>query len=237
MPGARAFSSASTRSIGGLVLPIAPRALFSAFLGTENPVSGGGAEGSLWINGGTTGVRWLDVRCTPGLAFASGVSPSPPYNDPSAVFAGIWGPLQTVEAVVKVPASSAQNQEVELRLLTQITPNRIVGYEVLFSVTSNPYVDIERWDGGTSLTDFFSVTGGSVLAPQPLATGHRVKARISAAGLIEAFCDYGAGYVLVASGTDTKYRSGSPGIGFFQNGGSTATLSDFGISAVSAWAL
>jgi hypothetical protein len=179
-------------------------------------------------------VKWQDVRCTPGHAFGVGSSPAPPYNDPTAVLSGTWGPTQTVEATVIVPASPSGSQEVELRLLTQVTPNRIVGYEVLFSVTSNNYVDIERWGGGTNLSDFTSlVPGGFVKSPRPLVTGNRIKATVTSAGLISAYIDYGSGYQLIVQGTDTTYTSGAPGMGFFQSN-STGSMSDFGLSSFSA---
>src|SRR4029079_18869272 len=111
---------------------------------TQNPLS----ESGRWINGGATGVKWHDVQSRPGQAFGVGPqSPAPPYDDPTAVLTGTWGRTQTVEATVIVPASPSGSEEVELRVLTTITPGRIVGYEVLFSVTGNTYVDIERWDG------------------------------------------------------------------------------------------
>ncbi len=184
---------------------------------TENPLS----EGGRWINGGTTGLDWKDVRTTPGQSFGVGASPSPPYNDPTAILIGDWGLVQTVEARVIVPASSAQNQEVELRLLTTIIGHRILGYEVLFSVT-----------------------GGSVAAPQAMVTGNRIKATITQLGVITAYIDYGtgrilgdpAGYQQVAQGTDMRYRAGAPGIGMFQHAGSDATMSDYGISAFLCWA-
>jgi hypothetical protein len=198
---------------------------------TENPIS----ENGRWINGKTTGVEWHDVQCTPGHAFGVGPqSPAPPYDDPTAVLTGTWGRTQTVEATVIVPASPSGSQEVELRVLTTITPGRIVGYEVLFSVTSNTYVDIERWDGGTNRSDFVSlVPGGYILAPRRLATGNRIKATVTPAGLISAYIDYGSGYQLIVQGTDTTYTSGAPGIGFFQYA-SAGSMSDFGLSSFSA---
>lgn len=216
-----------------MVLPIPPNTYATTFLGTENPLS----ESGRWIQGATTGVLWGDVRCTPGLAFGNNISPSPPYNDPTAVLAGAWGPIQTAEAVIKTPASSAQNQEVELRLLTRITPNRIVGYEFLFSVTNNAYREIMRWDGGITIDKFFSVTGGPVFGAQ-LFTGMKIKATVTAAGLLTGYVDFldGNGWTQVMQGTDTTYREGSPGIGFFQHGGSSTTLPDFGLSSFSAWA-
>jgi hypothetical protein len=229
--GQRAFSSAFTRSIGGIILPIPPNTYHTTFPATENPLS----EGGRWISGGLSGI-YGDVQTVSGQAFGTVVSPSPPYTDPTAVLAGAWGPLQTAEAVVKCASVFAQNQEVELRLLTQITPRRIVGYEFLWSVTNNPYREIVRWDTDASNGAFFSVTGGAVFASQ-IFTGMRIKATVSSAGLLTLYTDYGSGYVQEASGTDTNYRSGSPGLGMFQHAGSTSTLPDFGLTSYSAWSL
>lgn len=229
--GQRAFSSASTRSMGSVVLPIPSRTYATDFPGTENPLS----QGSNWISGGTTGGLWRDVQCTPGLAFGTGPSASPPYDDPTAVLAGDWPVVQTAQARVVINALDGVNQEVELRLLTRITPNRIVGYEFLFSITNNPYVEIMRWDGGITIDKFHSVAfGGS----SQLATGHRVRATVSAAGLLSSYIDHldGNGFQLIISGTDTTYREGSPGIGFFQHAGTAGPLSGFGFSSFAAWA-
>lgn len=205
-----------------------PRSYTSAFGFTENTLTDGGR----WINGGTVGLDWQDCRCTPGLAFGVGSSPSPPFNDPTAVLMGAWGRTQTVEATVVVPASPTGFQEVELRLLTTIEAHRIVGYEVLFSVTGNTYVEIRRWDGGfSSVSDFPIVVGGS--GPQ-LQTGYRVKATVTAAGLFTAYVDSGGGYTSIISGTDTTYRSGALGLGFYNNG--AGSPSDFGVSSFSALA-
>ncbi len=195
---------------------------------TENPIS----ESGRWINGQTTGIDWLNVRTSPGLAFGTGSSPSPPYNDPTALLAGSWGPVQTAEGTVVVAASPQNYQEVEMRLLSTITPHSIVGYEVLFSVTGNNYVDIVRWTGcNTSVSCFVYIVQGAHPS-RPLRTGDRVKATVDAAGLISAYVDLGSGWVLVASGTDTTYRTGAPGIGFFANGG--APITGFGLSSFSA---
>lgn len=214
----------------GVVWLRSPTDYVTTFGKTENPIS----ESGRWINGGTTGLDWRDIRTTPGLAFGTAPSASPPYDDPTAVLTGTWGPVQTVEATVQITALSGVNQEVELRTLTTITANRIVGYEALFSITSNPYVEIMRWDGGTTLPDFFSVTGGPVSGAQQLATGNRVKMTVSAAGLLSAFVDYGSGYVLICSGTDTTYQTGSPGMGFFQHAGPAGPLSGYGFTSFHA---
>lgn len=210
-----------------------PRFYSTAFPLTENPLS----EGGKWVNGATLGLDWKDCRTTPGQAFGAAVSPSPPFDDPTAILAGLWGRTQICEATVIVPASPAGSEEVELRLLTSIQAHRIVGYEALFSVVSgNHYCDIERWDGGTTAPFFTSlVSGGFQIMPQALVTGNRIKATIDASGVIVASVDFGAGWVVVATGTaDTTYTTGSPGIGFF--GKDAAVMSDFGLSQFSALA-
>src|SRR5208337_935597 len=63
---------------------------------TENPIS----EGGRWINGGTVGLDWTNVRTTPGLAFGTELSTSTNDDDSAAVLSGTWGPNQTVTAAV-----------------------------------------------------------------------------------------------------------------------------------------
>lgn len=214
----------------------------SSFPLTENPVS----EGLRWINGDSAAGLWRPVRTTPGFAFATGVSASPPYDDPTALLAGEWGRTQSVEALIVVPGSEpAQNQEVELRTLSSVRGNKLVGYEFLYSVRASiPYLQIMRWDGDPSDIAFFvslAFSGGN----QALVTGNRIKAISYPSGLHELYVDYGTGrvlgnpsnYTLKLSGTDSTYPTGAPGMGYFQHGGSAATLSDFGLSdfLVEAW--
>ena len=117
----------------------------------------------------------------------------------------------------------------ELRLLTTMTAHRTTGYEVLFSVTDNTYVQIVRWVGGTNLSDFVYVTQND-RGPK-LVTGNRIRATVTATGEISAYVDSGSGYVLVSRGTDATYTSGAPGVGFFNQG--AGNNADFGISAFS----
>jgi hypothetical protein len=207
------------------------RTYATVFPGTENPLS----ESGTWINGGTTGIDWRDVRCTPGFAFGTGPSASPPYDDPTAILSGPWGAIQTAEATVRVDAiEAAVNQEVEIRLLTTIAPNRILGYEVMWSITTNTYIDIRRWDGTTDLSSYVQIGFlGSGTSPQ-LLTGYRIKATIDATGTIRAYTDSGGGYALMLTSTaDLTYRSGAPGIGYFKHAGAAGALSGYGLSAFS----
>jgi len=200
---------------------------------TQNPLSDGGR----WIHGGTTGLLWRDVQCTPGFAYGTGPSASPPYDDPTAVLTGVWGTVQTAEATVQVTAIEEVNQEVELRLLTTITPNRIVGYEVMWSITTNTYIDIRRWDGTTDLSSYVQIGFlPSGTSPQ-LQTGYRIKATVDSSGVFRAYTDSGGGYVLMlTSSADLTYRSGSPGMGFFKHAGAAGPLSGAGFTSFLAQA-
>src|SRR5262245_26806533 len=143
---------------------------------TESPIS----EAGNWINGQTVGLDWKNCRTTPGLAFGtqSGAQP-PPYDDSTCVLSGTWGRTQSAEATIVVPTNPTGYQEVELRLLTTITARRHTGYEVLFSVTGNTYIDIVRWDtlvGPSTLDEFHYIVQG-VRGPR-LATGNRIRGTV-----------------------------------------------------------
>lgn len=203
------------------------RSFSTSFAGTQNPL-----DLSRWIHGGLEGRNWQNMRCTPGLCFGAGPSASPPYDDPTAILNGIWGNVQTVEGTIQIGTLPGVNAEVELRARTRILPGIILGYEFLFSITGNSYVEIRRWDGGfSSLADFPLVASGS--GPQ-LATGYRVKGTVSAAGLFKAYVDSGSGYVEICSGTDTTYPTGNPGLGAFQHGGAAGALAWGGFTYFSA---
>jgi hypothetical protein len=197
---------------------------------TENPIS----EGGRWINGASVGLDWKNCQTTPGLAFGtqSGAQP-PPYDDSTCVLSGTWGRVQSAEATLVVPATPTGSQEVEIRLLTSITPHRHTGYEVLFSVTDNTYIDIVRWDTleGPSTWDEFHFIVRGVIGPR-LATGNRIRGTVDANGVIRAYLDTGSGFVLMAEGTDTTYTTGAPGLGFYTRG--SGNNASFGVSSFSA---
>ncbi|MGO8719264.1 MAG: hypothetical protein ACLQMO_08595 [Acidobacteriaceae bacterium] len=215
-----------------VVLLLAPaawaRSYTTSFPRTENPIS----ESGNWINGGTTGIDWTNVQTTPGLAFGTmvGTDPSPrAYADTTAILSGLWGPNQTVRAIVDAPRPSnlpLVYEEVELRLRTTITPNSITGYEVTCSVIADPhhgnYIQIVRWNG--PLGSFTYLDGAS--GQGHCATGDVLMATISGSKI-----DVYRNGTWVESATDSTYASGSPGIGFFLQG-ATGLDANFGFSSV-----
>jgi hypothetical protein len=209
-------------------LAIGRRVYSTNFPLTENPIS----EGGKWINGGTTGLDWSDVRTSPGLAFgATSTTTTPPFNDPTAVLSGTWGPIQECEGVVVVPASPADYQELELRLRTTVAAHAILGYEAIFSVTANPYVQVVRWDGGTTIDKFVYIADAT--GPR-LNTGDRVRANVDASHVFRAWVNQGTGWQLIATSTPDATYQGNPGMGAWNH---TALPFNFGFSSLSARAM
>lgn len=195
----------------------------TSFPATENPIS----EDGEWINGGTTGLDWGNVQTTPGLAFGTNVSGAPPYNDSTAVLAGSWGSDQMAQATVyTVNQTDSVQEEVELRLRTTITAHSITGYEFDYRVTSDgsQYIEIVRWNG--PLNDFTFLTPSPCTTCGPgLQNGDTIKA--TAIGSTLTLYINGVEYL---QATDTTYTGGSPGIGFWNEGGTVADDSNYGFT-------
>ncbi len=190
------------------------------FAGTENPLS----ESGVWINGGSAGLDWRDCRKTPGLAF--GTQPATiNYDDSTCVLTGSWGPDQTAQATVSVVRSdNTQFEEVEVRLHTTVSAHSITGYEINCSVKpGNPYMQIVRWNG--ALGSFTMLNGTGV----GCVNGDVLKGA-NVGGMITAYKNG----VAMFSVTDSTYTGGAPGMGFYIQGGSSSTNSNFGFSAYSA---
>jgi hypothetical protein len=188
----------------------------TSFTGTENPIS----EGGIWLNGATDGTDWGNVQTDGG--YACGVSLPSTYGDPSAALKGAWAADQTAQAVVKMGANPTSCcNEVELRLRTAISPHVIKGYEINFSITTNTYVQIVRWNGpladstnsNKGFTYLGSVNGpglhdGDVL----MATirGNTITAYQNGTQMVQA-TDTGQ------DGVGPWSSGGAPGIGFFDS--------------------
>ncbi len=191
---------------------------------TQNPISENGA----WRNGKTDGVKWSDCQSTPGFAFGTQTGTAD-YDDSVCVLNGIWGANQAVQVTIKVNStSSAQYDEVEVHLNTNIASNSITGYEISCSVVANdPYIQIARWNGAygtfTALA-FKSGTGcgnGTVLSAA--RSGNTITASINGTAVLSV--------------NDSTYTAGYPGMGFYiqgLNGTAAAANAGFGVSSFSA---
>jgi hypothetical protein len=203
----------------------------TSFPDAENPLSQNGE----WIDGGTVGVEWGNVQNTSGAMFGTIINGAPPYNDSTAILAGgPWCQNQTAQATVFINATDSSSQEeVELHLNTTITSNSITGYEGDVSVLSgNLYFVWARWNG--PLNSYCYIHSGTCdssasIAQVQVHNGDVLKAT-NVNGLLTLY-DNGTAII---TAKDTTYTGGTPGVGFWNVGGTTADLAHYGFSSFSA---
>jgi hypothetical protein len=172
---------------------------------TENPIF----EKGNWINGGTVGLDWADIRTASAKAYGTETG-SINYDDATALLTGLWEPNQTVQATVYTTITGNSNfEEVELRVRSSLSAHKCTGYEILFSVNpSKQYVEINRWNGGlgswtglNSRSGYYARKGDVIKAT---AVGNTITVYLNGAPLFSA--------------TDSTYPTGSPGMGFYLQG-------------------
>jgi len=129
------------------------------------------------------------------------------------------------QATVRIVSSdSAQFEEVELHLRRSLSAHTATGYEILFSVKpGNPYVQIVRWNG--ALGDWTQLNGiglavkdGDVVAAT--IVGNAITACINGIKVLQA--------------SDGTYTTGSPGMGFYLQNGTSDLNSNFGFATFMA---
>jgi hypothetical protein len=208
------------------------RTYTSNFPFTQNPIFDSGN----WIDGFTTGVVWSDVQTTPGLAFGTQVGFEGTVgddNDSTALLTGTWGPNQTASATVYTinQQSGSVYEEVSIRLRSSLSAHSCTGYEINFSLKSDPtqtYCQIVRWNG--PLNDFEYLGGQSYGGPTfTLKTGDVVTATI----INSTITAYINGVQIRQETDPIAYSSGSPGMGFYIQGASGVD-GDYGFTSYTA---
>ena len=194
----------------------------TSFTAAENPIS----EGGNWLSGKSVGLDWSDVRTSPGLAFGT-QSGNGGYNDSVAILQGTWGPDQTASATVHTVNQQGGNvfEEVELLLRWSLSAHSAKGYEVNYRCTrdGSQYTQIVRWNGPLGSFTLLDARSGP-----GLSNGDRVKASIVGSTITTFIND-----VAIFSVTDTTYKSGSPGVGFYLQG-TSGVNGDYGFTSFTA---
>jgi chitodextrinase len=228
--GARSGTSQITATFGGIVsltdtltvTSVAGNSYVTNFSLTENPIS----EAGIWINGKVAGLDWANVRTTPGFTFGTQTD-TVNYDDSTAILSGTWGPDQTARATVhSVNQNSSIFEEVELRLRTSISVHSITGYEFNFRCTADgtQYVQIVRWNGPLGNFTLLDSRAGPGLHNGDVVTATAVGSTLSAS----------INGNLIVRVTDSTFKSGSPGVGFYIQGGNASQESDYGFSSFTA---
>ncbi len=193
------------------------------FPNTEVPLSQSGE----WTDGGTTGLDWNNCRSKPGFAF--GTQPGTKTADDSiCLLPGGWNSDQSAQITLKINSTSNASQELEeVWLRTTLAAHTLTGYEIFCSIIpSNPFLRLSRWNGAKG--DYTVLATASTTC----VDGDVLKATVS--GSTITVSKNGTSKLIV---TDSKFTSGSPGMGFYiKDVVSTAAAAnaEFGVSAFSA---
>ncbi len=204
---------------------------------TENPISGGG----IWTSGGTVALDWAQVRTTPGKVFGTqtgngndGLNTAPNKYDDSIAFLSIPEVRDYIvdATIFNNEISGNWNSEVEILLRGSMAAHYAAFYEcnVRVKVGANVYAEIVRLNGPIGDFTYLAHEDGVKAA---IVTGDRFKASI-VGPLISVYLND----VLVAQASDSTYRTGAPGVGFYLNNqGATGDASRYGFSDLTVQAL
>lgn len=178
-----------------------------------------------------------------GVLCPTAISGGPPYDDNVMFWPGSWGDdAQLVATIARAgDGSTSTSQECELLLCANPGPNFLPMYEVMISVhPTNLYADMVRWNGPQNQFDILQHHTAGLSASQ---NGWQFRAQ-KVGNLLKMFLDSGGGFSQLGSSYDITtapanaygsavYTRGLVGAGFWQRGGTTGLLTDFGWSAVS----
>jgi len=196
---------------------------------TENPIS----ESGSWINGGSVGLSWQNVRTSGGVA--CGVGPSAGYDDCIACLrstAGINSVAHSAQGTIYKAAGYAapSSHEVGLYVGRNISAGVATGYEVNFQFGTS--VQFVRWNGALGDFDVLSPTGSGYVAAngdQPVVTF-----RIVGGNPVITLSVGGVQKLTYTDSSAKKIVSGQPGMGFFARSGAGLDMTKYCLTGFSA---
>jgi hypothetical protein len=183
-----------------------PTSYTTTFPTDENPIN----ESGFWIQGGTVGLDWTNMKSLSGDAQASTINTG--FNDNIAHLNPAKHAIPADHRVIGTISRAGgyaptDSHECELLLRWLITANSARGYEVTFPFANSTQVQVVRWNG--ALNDFTVLTGTQTNGGN-IADGDTLEARIIGS-TITAFHNG----VQVYTVTDTTWTTGNPGLGAF----------------------
>lgn len=183
-----------------------------------------------------------NVRLVNGVLCGTAISGGPPYDDNVMFWSGTWGVNQTIVATIarSGDGSASSSQECELLFRANPGPSLVSLYEVMISVhPTNLYADIVRWNGAADQFDILRHHTAGLSASQ---NGWQFKGDITGT-TARMYLDTGSGFSQLGTDLDltsapanpygpTTYTSGLVGVGFWQRGGTSPLLTEFGWSGL-----
>lgn len=194
----------------------------TAFPATENPLS----EGGIWLNGGTDGLDWTDLKTVSGgvyaAAFSSGTTDSTAQLKTSYL---ACTSNQYAEGTVQLnytgsdPGAGSGSHEVAVFCNMTIGAHSITGYECYVSRFGSH--SLVRWNGAQN--NFTVLASNNVSSFTQPADGDVIRLENNAGSLA---C-YQNG-VLRTTATDTTYTGGNPGLAMNVTNANGTTLTGIG---------
>lgn len=208
-------------------------------------LSGGDVNPYPGLNGLADGKLWNDVRLVSNRLHNTAISGGPPYDDGIVLWPGSYGDNVTMTATIYRTGTPLpgppDTQEVELLICGSIGPYHASFYECQYGVGGNPYANIVRWNGGGGtaigqFTEFGLQTGtpaaqnGDVL--KATKVGSVITVYLNNVSMTSADVS-AAGANIYGPAT---YARGFVGVGFFQRGGTSGNLLEYGLSNITVTA-
>ena len=210
-----------------------PRATYTTnFPLTENSIS----EGGRWTPGGIFGKT--NVQTSPGKAFGTMVRfDRVNYIDSCACLSGFGPDQEATGTIANSGGFSGYSLEVELLLRAEITADHIHLYEV-DCVWGGRGIALVRWDMTRAKPNWFTFLRGLKDGEVPFSSGDQVYASIIGTIITVKYKRTGGAFITLfthdTAGDSVRYSSGNPGIGFWNESGNPAIVSNFAWSSFSA---
>lgn len=186
------------------------------------------SEGGVWSGGLREGLVWTALIVSGGIVRGSQTGPAPAtagYNDSIGCLAGPFPADQRSTITIhRTGTIDSTTREAECLARFKITGNSARGIEFLYAY-DGAYSKLVRWNGpkGNSTNSNAGFTERASGTPNgALANGDMLK--LEAVGT--TFTGYrstdgGANWVQIVTCTDATYADGTPGMGLWQDGGSS----------------
>lgn len=196
------------------------------------------------LHGLTDAFDWNNVRTVSNRFHATAINGGPPYDDSIMFFPGTWGDdVEVTATIYRGPnATAATFQEVEVLMCGEIGPHWARFYELMVSVHGTAlYSDIARLNGPISQFDFLEhFTSAPVIGDGDIFKATKVGAilstyyaRAATPTSFNLMAQHDTATDAVSAYGPARYLRGFVGIGFWQRGGATSNLLEYGLQNVS----
>lgn len=204
---------------------------------TENPM----VDSGLWVQGtvfqtGVTGAAKTAVQTASGNAFGTMISPGSHFPDSCAHLANWVGNDQEVTCTI-YNNGAVSGLEAEILLRADITAAHIFTYEV-DCVYSGGHIVLVRWDMTSGSPDSYTVLRSGPGGEVPFNNGDQVYASIVGTLITCKYKPAGGSFSTLftydTAGDSVRYSTGKPGIGFWNDTGTSTNSPKLGWQDFSA---